>query len=464
MNPNQLRAHHIQVWDNPCDASKPTCVYEPATKTRIPLEMMGTFCTFPSYVPSNDELQSLPKIQLLSTNTLVPAKAVFYTHWLGEDAKMDVGYVSEAMTEYLSQLSKASAVRSINQQLICPISADYSDSFIGDAMGTLNAEMELKKGFCVGATYWVSSISNGAKADDVLFLTKDFSATRHSKVGKDTLKKIWCVSDKRAEETLRVTTCHCTRTSTNPLSKWYTDSRNPCRFRCLKGTWYTDIFFPEEKSLHGYTYCQIFYNKFYYYVVPLLKKLDAILALQEFATNIRVSEVLVHDGALAFSGYKSEIVKFLKNNHCKQRVNDTEKQKFSQAEGSICILTGQWKTTMIQKHLPLWIWDFVMNHEIEMLNRMWNPKTLRTPEEELTGNMPDISKYLDFGLYNCIWYWNVNKKSSRIGCWLGIATTRGEFMPYWILPHSIVPVVCSAVQRITKDEVDNQSSYHPALP
>ena len=44
---------------------------------------------------------------------------------------------------------------------------------------------------------------------------------------------------------------------------------------------------------------------------------------------------------------------------------------------------------MIQKHVPLRLWDFVMKHEVELLNRMWNPKTLRTPKEQLTGNIPN---------------------------------------------------------------------------
>ena len=76
----------------------------------------------------------------------------------------------------------------------------------------------------------------------------------------------------------------------------------------------------------------------------------------------------------------------------------------------------------------------------------------RTPEEELTSNMPDISEYLNFGFYDHIWYWNVSKESARVGCWLGVVTTRGRCISYWSLPYSSVPVVCSTVQHITKDE------------
>ena len=60
----------------------------------------------------------------------------------------------------------------------------------------------------------------------------------------------------------------------------------------------------------------------------MFKKSDAYLALKEFGTNIGVAEILVHDGAKEFCGYQSDFVKFCKNNHCIQQVNETEKQKF----------------------------------------------------------------------------------------------------------------------------------------
>ena len=118
---------------------------------------------------------------------------------------------------------------------------------------------------------------------------------------------------------------------------------------------------------------------------------------------------------------------------------------------------------MIRKHTPLQLWDFVMKHEIKLLNRIWNPQTCRTPEEEITGNTSDISEYLNFGFYNHIWYWNVNEKSARVGHWLDVATIRGKYMCYWILPHSGVPVVCSTFQHVIKDEAHNpkyQELFH----
>ena len=90
LNPNQLRSHSVQVWDNPCDVSKPMSICDPISTVKIPLEMMGTFCTFPSRVPTDDDLKNLPRIQLTSTSPWNPADAVFYPHQLDEGSMMDV--------------------------------------------------------------------------------------------------------------------------------------------------------------------------------------------------------------------------------------------------------------------------------------------------------------------------------------------------------------------------------------
>ena len=177
---------------------------------------------------------------------------------------MDIGRTSDAMKDYLSRIREASAIHSVSQQLLRLVSTVYSDGFINAAMGTLDAETVLKKGFRVGATCRISSILKGDKVDNVQFRAQDFSATCHSKAGKETLQKIWHIPEKRAEETLRVTTIHSAQTATHPLSKRYPDICSPMKFKRLKGMWYRDTFFPEDKSLHGYTCCQIFYNKFYY--------------------------------------------------------------------------------------------------------------------------------------------------------------------------------------------------------
>lgn len=62
LNPNQLRSNQVQVRDNPCDVMKPMSICDPISTVKIPLQMMGTFCTFPSRVLSDDDMKNLPHI------------------------------------------------------------------------------------------------------------------------------------------------------------------------------------------------------------------------------------------------------------------------------------------------------------------------------------------------------------------------------------------------------------------
>ena len=65
----------------------------------------------------------------------------------------------------------------------------------------------------------------------------------------------------------------------------------------------------------------------------------------------------------------------------------------------------------------------------------------RTPVEVLTGETPDISKYLDFGFYDRMWYKeNAGIGKTKLARFLGVSHEVGSLMSYWILPASTIPV------------------------
>jgi hypothetical protein len=46
--------------------------------------------------------------------------------------------------------------------------------------------------------------------------------------------------------------------------------------------------------------------------------------------------------------------------------------------------------------------------------------------EEITGDMSDILEWLDFNLYNLVWYWDaphlaLTEDNLRLGRWLGVS-------------------------------------------
>jgi hypothetical protein len=54
-----------------------------------------------------------------------------------------------------------------------------------------------------------------------------------------------------------------------------------------------------------------------------------------------------------------------------------------------------------------------------------------TPMEQLTGETPNISEYLDFGFYDWIWYKdNAGLGENHIRRWLGVAHKVGNLMSY----------------------------------
>ena len=77
----------------------------------------------------------------------------------------------------------------------------------------------------------------------------------------------------------------------------------------------------------------------------------------------------------------------------------------------------------------------------------------RTPLEYITGETPDISKYLDFTFYDLVPYRaNEGLGELSIGQWLGMSHKFGQAMSYWILPLSGIVISCTTVQRPTRSE------------
>lgn len=73
--------------------------------------------------------------------------------------------------------------------------------------------------------------------------------------------------------------------------------------------------------------------------------------------------------------------------------------------------------------------------------------------EQVTGETPDISEYLDFGFYDWVWYKdNAGVGENSWGRWLGVSHRVGNLMSYWILTPAGRVVSRTTVQRITNLE------------
>jgi hypothetical protein len=78
----------------------------------------------------------------------------------------------------------------------------------------------------------------------------------------------------------------------------------------------------------------------------------------------------------------------------------------------------------------------------------------RTPMEQITGETPDKSEYLDFGFYDWVWYKdNAGIGKNKIGRWLGVSHHIGNLMSYWILTITGHVKSWTTVQRFTNLEL-----------
>ena len=76
----------------------------------------------------------------------------------------------------------------------------------------------------------------------------------------------------------------------------------------------------------------------------------------------------------------------------------------------------------------------------------------------MLGQMIDISKYLDFDLWDLIWYWDEAKKDmtedpKRLAHWLGVSHHIGSDMCYWIIPESGTLIAWTTVQHVLQSEL-----------
>ena len=96
---------------------------------RIPLEMVGTFCSFASRVPTQDELDSLPHISLTDTTPWDPSHASFTLHETEEEEDTEGGQVASVMSKYNEAQRVAAIQFSALDRLLRLILSVFTDWF-----------------------------------------------------------------------------------------------------------------------------------------------------------------------------------------------------------------------------------------------------------------------------------------------------------------------------------------------
>jgi hypothetical protein len=67
-------------------------------------------------------------------------------------------------------------------------------------------------------------------------------------------------------------------------------------------------------------------------------------------------------------------------------------------------LGKRWRLRMTKKQVPKRLWDFGLVYESELLARMSRGQDGRNGYEEVTGDTPEIGEWLDFEIYDLVWW------------------------------------------------------------
>ena len=98
-------------------------------------------------------------------------------------------------------------------------------------------------------------------------------------------------------------------------------------------------------------------------------------------------------------------------------------------------------------------------YESELLSRMARGTDQRTGYKEVTGQMPDISEWLDFEFYDLVWWLldrpvkpNVTDVMQRLARWLGVSHRVGSDMSYWLITENGKIISKTSVEHVTRDD------------
>jgi hypothetical protein len=422
INPNQVRFSGITVNDNPFDPRNPISIK--TDDVEIPLHLLGTTIFFESRTPTSDELESCPHIHLTCDS------------------------------EWNPHTVRLAAARSVEAEMVTRVGGNHSDRVLN--FDPNDVELGLAQ---ISSVYSFAEMVEAIGNHRIVAATNTFvSQKRHSQVSPEQLSERWNIGLSQAKKTLQVTTQKGVRSAILPLSRRYRTDRmfNQRKLRGQK--FYTDTLFGKIKSLTNNTCAQIFANESYFVkAYPMEKKSGAGLALRQFIRDYGVPEQLTSDGASEQTGPKTEFMKRVRKHGIEHHVSEPHRPQENRAESVIREVKKRWFRQMTKRRVPARLWDYGIVWVCEIMSLTANSVFSlegRAPIEQITGETPDISEYLDFSFYDWVWYKdNAGVGDNKCGRWLGVSHRVGNLMSYWILTISGRVISRTTVQRVTELEL-----------
>ena len=416
INPNQLWYAGVTVQDNPFHTSEPIAIA--AEEVHVPLLIDGTNLFFQTTTPTQSELDKCPHIEL-----------TLDTEWDPHTVRLASVQSAEAEDVFGDGFGGI-------EPCLLQISSVYSFKEMAESM------REQRNISVVDVNEWKTFVSR----------------ERHPVVTKETLSERWNIGLNQAKQTLKVTTQRGVRSVILPMSRRYRTDRMYHQRKLRNQKFYTDTLFGRCKSISNNTCAQVFANEsFYVKAYPMESKSMAGKALRQFIRDIGVPEQLTSDGATEQTGPGTEFIKNVRKFEINHHVTEPYRPQQDRAESVVREVKRRWFRQMVRKRVPRRLWDYGIVWVCEVMSMTANSSFALqgcTPLEQLTGETPDISEYLDFSFYDYIWYRdNAGVGDNKFGRWLGVSHRVGNLMSFWVLTEAGHVISRTTVQRVTNLEL-----------
>lgn len=471
LNPNQLRHGGTPVRDDP---TQEEFGIELSDGNWIPLFTAGTTVFYESRVPTQEELETCRRVEMNYDDEWSPSQVSLQGTRSPEEEEM----------RWLSSLSASAIQQGVKRYTVCGVSegerAGYvmkssvetrlSGSSDPIALSITDAlDYRTMTDRLIGAIRVASSDrdTDAVGLGDVTIAGAVLSMDRHAKITPEELSRKWGCGLETAKKTLKVTTQKGIRYAVHPLHRRYrVDHLNLHRKR-LGQEWYMDQMFSKVKSLSGNTCANVFTNGKVTKVYPLpsTSSLNLTNSLQDFADDVGIPALIHSDLAASVEGRHTDFQKLVRK--LRTRMKYTESGRSNQnhaAEHEIGELKTRWRRRMFKTHCPRRLWDFGLVYEGEILSIMSRGRDGRTGQEEISGQTPDISEWLDFEFYDLVWV--LNRTALKMDTtdderlparWLGVSHHVGSDLSYWLLLESGKIVSRTSVQHITQADKRDES-------
>ena len=217
------------------------------------------------------------------------------------------------------------------------------------------------------------------------------------------------------------------------------------------------------KSLDGNKHAPIFANEsFFATACPMEHKSSAGQVLKKFISDFGIPNKLVCDGAAEQVGKQTEFQATVQKHAIDFHVTEPHCHNQSKVEGVVQEIRKRWFCIMLKKKVPMRLWDYGIKWVCEVMQHTASTSgdlSGQTALEQLTGETPEISEYLDFTFNDWCWYNdNAGLGETKLGHWLGVSHRVGSLMSYWVLTQKGNIISHTTVSRVTNLEMQIDST------